>query len=136
MKTITTLNDTKLEFLTKSTEISAKRWNRFNVESIKASDLGQDFMEAAAKLDAMNKHLKFGNNQAWKAENENLRIQLFSCYHGINFSARALGFLLNKKNGEKVDPFDMTVEDLELLIEESEVTQDDLESIVREVRKK
>lgn len=136
MKTITTTNQTKLTFLTKANEITAKRWNRFNTEAIKASELGPDFMSAASKLDAMNNHLKFGNNQAWKAENENLRLQLFSTYNGINCAARAVAFLLHKIDGTPFDPFELPLEELDELVECTEISQEDVQIIISETRKK
>lgn len=136
MKTVTTTTGVELVFFTKANEITAKRWNRFNTESLKSSELGNDFMSAVSKLDAMNNHLKYGNNQAWKAENENLRLQLFASYNGINVPAKAVAYLLHKINGEVYDPFSVDEELLEEEMENTGITQADVEELIIDIRKK
>lgn len=135
MKTITTTNGTKIEFFNNSKEISARRWNAFNTECIKSSTLGNTFEEAASKLDALNSHLKYQNMEAYKVENENLRLQLYAVYKGINTQAKALIYLIKSIDGEPVDPF-ADPEELVKRIEETEISAFDLDDIIWEVRKK
>lgn len=136
MKTIQTSNGTKIQFFNNLKEISAKRWNAFNTECIKYSTLGATFEEAATKLDAMNAHLRYQNSQAYQAENENLRLQLFGMYHGINTKMGALIYLVKSIDGVDVDPFSTDMTDLIKTLEDTEISEYDAESLIWDIRKK
>src|SRR5690606_12227481 len=136
MKTITTNNGTKIEFFSTSKEISAKRWNAFNTECIKCSALGTTFEDAAAKVDAMNSHLRYQNNEAYRNENENLKLQLYGIYNGINIKAGAVVYLVKSIDGELLDPFEADIQDAVQKIEDSEISEYDIENVIWDIRKK
>jgi hypothetical protein len=137
MKTIQATNG-KIILYDSIRDLPIKRYNAFNRALIQDSGIGSDLNAISKHFAKLDTFLRGNKIQEALQERENLHVLFWSMLEGINYQSNAFLALCYSINDRKVGDIDNDIEQEECLrlLEETQVSQGDVEEALEDIRKK